>query len=103
MGKNSLAPHDVLFLMNALFHMRFLHFKVDRAGCYYFLQKLHELLGARRERAGREKKNCEETELLILNYSPLFFFSNPFLKFLRREESQMSQHFQADASLCKEG
>lgn len=41
MGKNSQAPHDVLFLMNALFHMRFLLFKVNKAGCWYFLQKPH--------------------------------------------------------------
>lgn len=40
MSKNSLAPHDVLFLMTALFHIRFLLFKVNKANAGIFFRNL---------------------------------------------------------------
>lgn len=52
---------------------------------------------------GRGKENCKGTELLILKYSSSIFFKS-ILKILgEREGSQMSEHFQADSSLCKQG
>lgn len=51
---------------------------------------------------GNGNKTFNGTELLILIYSPLFFFKSILKITWKRQEIQISQQFQADSSLYKE-
>lgn len=51
---------------------------------------------------GNGDKTFNQIELLISKYSPLTFFKSILKIAGEREESQMSQQFQADSSLYEE-